>query len=273
MDNILQLYPIAQRQRALKGLYLELNLCEQAAVGDVLIYSNYIASVDGRISLRDDDSAEFVVPEAIANKRDWRLYQELAAQSDVMLTSARYFRQLADGKAQDLLPVGSAPEYDDLSEWRQQHGLKDQPDVIVISNSLDIPAAALEKVQDRRVIICTSERAGDAQIGRMESMGLTVLGAGRERVEGKQLRRLLIDQSFRSAYMIAGPEVHRTLVADGVLDYLFLTTQLSLLGHDTFHTILSGQLDQPVDLHLQRLYLDETVSSRQLFAQFALHPD
>lgn len=272
MTDILQLYPVTQQQRALNGLYLELNLCEQAAAGDVLIYSNYIASVDGRISVRDDDSAEFVVPKAIANKRDWRLYQELAAQSDVMLTSARYFRQLAQGKAQDLLPVGSAPEYMDLKEWRQLHGLKDQPDVVVVSNSLDIPAAALEEVQDRRVIICTGEQADDAQLGRMESMGLTVLIAGRERVEGKKLRQLLIDQGFRSAYMIAGPEVHRTLIADGVLDYLFLTTQLSLLGHDAFHTILSGQLDQPADLHLQRLYLDQIESSRQLFAQFALHP-
>jgi len=67
MTNILQLYPVTQQQRALKGLYLELNLCEQAAAGDVLIYSNYIASVDGRISVRDNDSAEFVVPKALAN--------------------------------------------------------------------------------------------------------------------------------------------------------------------------------------------------------------
>jgi len=272
MDDILQLYPVTQQQRALNGLYLELELCGQAAPGDVLIYSNYIASVDGRISIRDDDSDEFLVPESIANKRDWRLYQELAAQSDVMLTSARYFRQLAHGKAQDLLPVGRVPEYADLCEWRQQHGLKEQPDVVVISNSLDIPAAALEEVQDRRVIICTSERVDDDQLGRLESMGLTVLIAGRQRVEGKQLKQLLIDQGFRSAYMIAGPEVHRTLIADGVLDYLFLTTQLSLLGNDAFHTILSGQLDQPIDLRLQRLYLDQVVSSRQLFAQFALHP-
>jgi len=99
MTDVLQLYPASHRQRTLNGLYLGLNLHRQAEIGDVLIYANYIASVDGRIAVRDEGSGEFVVPPAIANKRDWRLYQELAAQADVMLTSARYFRQLATGVA------------------------------------------------------------------------------------------------------------------------------------------------------------------------------
>jgi len=270
MTDILQLYPLSHQQRPLNGLYLDLMLGQQAAAGDVLIYSNYIASVDGRISLRDADSHEFVVPQAIANKRDWRLYQELAAQADVLLTSARYFRQLARGRAQDVLPLGSSPDYADLIRWRQQQGMPAQPDVMVLSNSLDIPARALEQVQDRRVIICTGEDSDDEQVARLEALGCVVSIAGTERVEGRALKQLLIAYDYRTAYMIAGPAAHRTLIADGVLDYLFLTTQLSLLGHDVFHTILSGQLDRPVTLDLQRLYLDRHDSFPQLFAQYAL---
>lgn len=104
--SVLRLYPAPPEPTQLEGLYLKLNLHLQVEVGEILIYSNYIASMDGRISLRDTSTGRFIVPEAIANKRDWRLYQELAAQSDVMITSARYFRQLAKGEAQDLLPVG-----------------------------------------------------------------------------------------------------------------------------------------------------------------------
>jgi len=271
MDDILQLYPASQQRRTLKGLYLNLNLHHQAAVGEVLIYANYIASVDGRISVREHDSGEFIVPESIANKRDWRLYQELAAQADVMLTSARYFRQLARGSAQDLLPLGKAQAYADLSGWRLKQGMRPQPDVAVLSRSLDIPAVALEKVQDRRVMIYTSERADEKQVARLESLGCTVGIVGVERVEGKLLKQRLIGCAYRSAYMIAGPQVHRTLIGDGVLDSLFLTTHLSLLGHDAFHTILSGPMEQPVSLQLQRLYLDQAVSSSQLFAQYALH--
>ncbi len=276
MHDIMQLYPPRQQQHVLRGLYLNLNLHRLAAPGDLLIYANYIASVDGRIAVRKSGDGDFVVPKTIANKRDWRLYQELAAQADVMLTSARYFRQLAQGgaqgSAQDLLPVGSEPEYADLAAWRLQQGMPAQPDVVILSNSLEIPAAALDKVQDRRITICTSERADHRQIDRLTSLGATVCMVGSDRVEGQLLRQQLIALNYRSAYMIAGPDVHRTLVADGALDQLFLTTRLNLLGHDDFRTIMSGQLEQPAHLHLQQLYLDQNSASPQLFAQYTLHP-
>jgi len=274
--SILELYPKAQQCCALQGCYLALELHRQAAVGEVLIYANYIASVDGRISVRNEASGEYVVPGAIANPRDWRLYQELAAQSDVMLTSARYFRQLAKGSAQDLLPVGMQEEYADLSAWRQRQGMAAQPDVVVISRSLDIPAAALEKVQDRRVMICTSEMVDERQVSRLESLGTEVVIAGKQRVEGIGLRQSLAARGYRSAYMIAGPEVHRTLLADKVLNRLFLTTHFQLLGGNAFHTILSGALDDPAPMQLRSLYLDQsdqTDQSKQLgqlFAQYVL---
>ena len=89
---ILRLYPKPHVMVPLEGVYLQLNLHKQGTAKKPLIYSNYIASLDGRISVRDAETGEFRVPETIANKRDWRLYQELAAQCDVIITSARYFR-------------------------------------------------------------------------------------------------------------------------------------------------------------------------------------
>jgi len=271
MTDILQLYPASQHEHSLKGLYLALKLHRQAPKSDILIYANYIASVDGRISLRDAKSGEFMVPASIANKRDWRLYQELAAQADVMLTSARYFRQLAKGKAQDLLPVGTSPEYADLAEWRKQQGLNRQPDVVVISNSLDIPASALAQLEDRRVIVCTSEEANQQKINQLQLLGISVLIAGKQHVEGKRLKTLLIQQGYRSAYMIAGPEIHRTLLNTQVLDRLFLTTRLNLLASDAFHTILNGDIQQPAELKLLSLYLDNATSQQQMFTQYALN--
>jgi len=270
--RLLELYPKAQQSCGLQGCYLALALHRQAAVGEVLIYANYIASVDGRISVRNDTSGEYVVPDAIANPRDWRLYQELAAQADVMLTSARYFRQLATGTAQDLLPVGMQAAYADLGVWRKEQGMASQPDVVVISRSLDIPEAALEKVQDRRVMVCTSEAAPERQISRLESLGVDVVIAGKQRVEGIALQQSLVARGYRSAYMIAGPEVHRTLLADKVLNRLFLTTHLQLLGGNAFHTILSGGLDAPVPMQLRSLYLDQpSRQAGQLFAQYDVY--
>ena len=261
--TVLRLYPPPHQQSNLSGLYLKLNLHRQAAVGDVLIYSNFITSLDGRISVREPASGEYVVPASIANKRDWRLYQELAAQSDVMLTSARYFRQLAKGTAQDLLPVGEASEYADLLAWRMEQGLKRQPDVMVLSNSLDIPLKAIEKVQDRCVMVLTSRQADRKKLGLLQSYGVKVFVAGRKAVEGPLLRQLLIGQGYRSAYMVAGPRAHRTLIAEQVLDRIFLSTHFSLLGGDAFHTILAGDIENAVQLELRSLYLDQLAASPQ----------
>ena len=56
--------------------------------------------LDGRIALPAAGRSSHQVPPAIANARDWRLFQELAAQADLLITSARYFRQSEDQEAQ-----------------------------------------------------------------------------------------------------------------------------------------------------------------------------
>lgn len=268
--SLLRLYPAPQEACPHEGLYLNLNLHRQAAEGEVLIYANYIASLDGRISVAGADG-EQQVPEAIANGRDWRLYQELAAQSDVLLTSARYFRQLARDRAQDLLPVGREPAYADLADWRSRQGMAPQPAVAILSRSLDIPSEALDAVRDRGVYLFTTEMADAAAVARLEAMGVEVIVAGREDVEGALLRRELVRLGFRSAYMIAGPQVHGTLLAAGVLDRLFLTQHYSLLGGTAFHTIVEGSLSAPQRMRLLSLYLDGEREHPQGFFQFAVN--
>jgi len=269
--SVLRFYPLPAEQIPLEGLYLSLNLHRQAADDEVLIYSNYITSVDGRISLRDVDSGQFIAPKEISNKRDWRLYQELAAQAGVMITSARYFRQLAQGQAQDLLPVGQTQEYADLLDWRHAQGLDSQPAIAIVSNSLDIPVAALDMVHGRDIYVFTTEQADPTREIALKRHGAHVIHAGgSEGVNGGVLRRRLASLGFSSAYMIAGPQVHGTLIRAGALDRLFLTTHHTLLGGDAFHTILQGELAAPARLELKSLYLDTKPDYQQMFAQYAL---
>lgn len=268
---MVRLHPAPREETPLAGLYLGLNLHRQAADGEVFIYSNYIASVDGRISLRDGGRGQCIVPEAITNKRDWRLYQELAAQSGVMITSARYFRQLARGEAQDLLPVGKSRDYADLPGWRRSEGLDAQPAVAIVSNSLDIPTKALDRVHDRDIYVFTTEQADPVREMALRRHGAHVIHAGSsEGVNGGTLRRKLAGLGFSSACMIAGPQVHGMLIRAGALDRLFLTTHHALLGGDAFHTILQGALPAPSRLELQSLYLDAELDSPQMFAQYSL---
>ncbi|HID35798.1 MAG TPA: pyrimidine reductase [Ghiorsea sp.] len=259
-----QVYPKCDVSRPLEGAYLALNLHQQAAEGDVLVYANYIASLDGRIALFDEVLGEYTVPKSIANGRDWRLYQELAGQADVMLTSARYFRQLAEDKAQDLLPVGSGEKYVDIKAWREKQGLKAQPDVMVLSHSLDIPLKALAKVQDRQVIVLTSSQ-DEAKVDALKQAGVQVLQTND--VTGQFVRQALIDLNYRSAYLIAGPQVHSTLMADSCVDELFLTTHFTLLGGTKVSGLVDANLPQAQSMRLLSAYLD--ADQQQIFQRFA----
>ncbi|MDX8381728.1 MAG: dihydrofolate reductase family protein [Ghiorsea sp.] len=260
---IQQLFPINRGVQPLEGSYLDLNLHQHALDDDVFIYANYISSLDGRIALYDATVGEYTVPESIANKRDWRLYQELAGQADVMITSARYFRQLADNKAQDLLPVGSDDTYADIKAWREEQGLKSQPDVVVLSHSLDIPIAALAKVKDRQVIVLTSSQDAD-KIVALEQQQVSVIQ--NNIIDGAFIRTALIKQNYKSAYMIAGPKVFHTLVQDEVVNELFLTSNFSLLGGGKMSTVLDEDLPQASTLKLLTAYLDE--GGTQMFQRF-----
>lgn len=270
--TVLRLYPPPQQELPLKGLYLDLHLHRRAAAGQVFVYANFIASLDGRISLPDADG-EQSVPAALTNGRDWRLYQELAAQADIMLTSARYFRQLAKGRAQDLLPVGHGAEFADLVAWRRAEGLKAQPDVAILSRSLDVPLAALDAFRDRRILVMTGRDAPKERVAQLAASGIRVLCGEGEQLGGAGLRSLLVAEGYRSAYMIAGPDVHRSLHAGG-LDMLFLTQRHCLLGGDDVRSIMQGRLDKPVEMQLDSLYLDAAAlpdqAGSQTFACYAI---
>ncbi len=286
-----QIYPQCDVSRPLEGTYLDLNLHQQAKAGDIYIYANYISSLDGRIALYDEDLGEYTVPKSIANGRDWRLYQELAGQADIMLTSARYFRQLEKGKAQDLLPVGSGEKYADIKHWREEQGLKAQPDVMILSNSLDIPLAALEKVQDRKVMVCTGS-TDQAKIQRLAQAGVRVIRAMPSMdetlqdpstsprgyslasqftlslgVTGAFVRQSLIDLNYRSAYLIAGPQVHATFIQDACVDALFLTTHFTLLGGTKVSGLVDADLPKAQSLKLITSYLD--TENNQMFQRFS----
>ena len=61
--------------------------------------------LDGRISLPSARTGKFSVPAAIRNARDWRLFQELAACADALVTSGRYVRDLPHGVSARSFPV------------------------------------------------------------------------------------------------------------------------------------------------------------------------
>ena len=252
---VTRLFPAPQTQAPLEGLYLGHQLHLK---GKPFVYSNFITSLDGRIAIAAEDHTTHTVPGAITNPRDWRLYQELAGQADLLITSGRYFRQSVIGEAQAPLPVGEEAAYADIRAWRAAAGFSPQPDIAIMSGSLDIPAAALESYSGRRIFVITGDDADRNKARSLQGKGVDVIhaGAGRQ-VEGKQMIAALALLGYQSIYAIAGSSVFHTLLRASVLDRLYLTITCQLLGGVTFDTLTQGALLEPArSMQLVSLYHD-----------------
>jgi ribose 5-phosphate isomerase A len=254
----------------LRGAYLALPLRQWAEqLGGTMMVSNFVSSLDGRIAVRADDNSD-TIPDSIANPRDWRLLQELAAQSDVLITSARYYRQWAMNQQQGSVAIGLDDDFADIRAWRAQQGMKPQPDVMIISQSLDIPLEPLLQLlaQQRRVTVLCGCQSSTAQQGVLLQHGISVVCCASLQVTGKDVRDYVRQQCYSIACMLAGPKVHSTLLDDGVLDYLFLTLRHSLIGQDAFNSITAGSQGWPVSMQLQHLFHD--ANTQQLFACYRI---
>ncbi len=256
MSQLTRLYPLPTRQESLEGLYLSHDLRHLAEVGDeAYVYANLIASLDGRIAI-PRPSGGIGVPKAIANDRDWRLFQELAAQADVIISSGRYLREWAAGQAQEILQVDD-PRFADLREWRQARGLAPHPDIAIVSGSLRFPIPEVLKAGGRKVVVFTSGEPDLERVHEIRAQAGQVIVAGKARVEGDKMIQALGQLGYRSVYSSAGPQILHTLLSGGVLQRLYLTQAPKLLGGDPYASVLEGALlDPPRQAQLHSLYLD-----------------
>ena len=257
-DSIIRLFPLPSQELPLKGLYLSHNLRENKRdSGESFVYSNYVTSLDGRIAVPHPTKAGMVVPDQITNPRDWRLFQELAVQADILITSGRYLRDYAEGRAQEILRVYDDPQFADLKDWRTERGLSPQPDMAVISGSLDFPVPPALIQGDRNIVVITTSRADPERIKALESQAGKVIIAGEGSVNGYRLVESLLEMGYRTIYNTTGPKVLHLLLAAGVLDRLYLSFVNRLLGGSPFSSIVEGELlDPPADFILNTIYLD-----------------
>lgn len=258
MNTVTQLYPLPSQELPLQGLYLGHDVRRLAVeLARPLVYANFVASLDGRIAVPGPTGSGLVVPKQVANSRDWRLFQELAVQADVVISSGRYLRDYASGHAQEILRVYDDPQFADLADWRVQHGLSPQPDIAVISASLDFPVPEALLAGGRRVVIFTTEQADPRRVQELETQAGRVIAAGETSVTGDWLVQAMAGLGYRAVYSASGPKVLHLLLADGVLDRLYLTLANRLLGGDPFSTIVEGPLlDPAAGMRLHTAYYD-----------------
>ena len=255
---VTRLFPAPAEQYSLEGLYLQQQLHTRGLPNRPFVYSNFITTLDGRIAVGVSGRTTHTIPAVTGNARDWRLYQELAGQADLLITSGRFYRQSIIGEAQDILPLGSQPAFADIRNWRIDQGLRAQPDIAIISGSLDIPLTALEPYRERRILVITGAEADQIKLGKLQDHGIDVIHAGTgTQVDGSIMIHELAALGYKSIYAIAGPAVFHTLLQARVIDRLYLTITQQLLGGDAFDTLTRGPLLTPVqNMQLVNLYHD-----------------
>ena len=256
-EPVQQLYPLPALERPLAGTYLAHNLrqyCPEAS--DVFVYSTFVASVDGRIAIPHPNLPGLTVPTAIANARDWRLYQELAAQADVIISSSRYLKDWQAGRAGEILETAD-PRFADLRRWRAEKGLAPQPDYAIISGSLKFPIPEPLTAGGRKLLVFTHAGADRDRIAAIEAQGGRVLFAGDESVEAASLVNHLREGGYQTIFSSAGPQILHLLLVGGVLNRLYVTYAGRLLAGQPYAAIVEGPQFQPaVDLKIQCITLD-----------------
>ena len=272
MKKLQRLYPAPFETVSLRGLYLEHRIHELGSFENPFVYANFLTTLDGRIALEDSCTGESYLPKSMTTSDDFRLFLELQAQADCLITHGGYMRALAAERLGNILQVGISEQTEDLVEWRRQQGLKPQPAIVVASASLDfkLPQSIADHGQECH--IATGENADPARINYWENKGYKVFRAGsQQRVEGASLVKQLSQSGYRRLYLIAGPEMLGAMLQDGQLSRLYQTITHQLMGGQVFWSLLSGsELGTQGHLHMKSLYYDQFSENGigQWFSQF-----
>ena len=270
-DMITQLYPLPTDERSLKGTYLSHQLRQHSQTsGRAFVYGNFVVSLDGRIAIPHPTKEGMTVPKNTANDRDWRLFQELASQADLIISSGRYLRDWAEGRAQEILQVDN-PEFADLKAWRLAQGLSPQPDIAIISGSLNFPIPDVLTASNRKVVVFTTAGPDPERVREIEEKAGQVIVVGEESVQGDQMVEQMTKLGYTTVYSAAGPKVMHLLLDGGVLDRLYLTHANRLLAGQPFSSIVEGDLfETAADMKLNTVYFDPhgVESLGQLFVSY-----
>lgn len=208
---------------------------------------NMVTTTDGRASVLGRTAPISSVP-------DRQLFHALRTRADAVMVGAgtaraeRYGRLVRDPARR---------------EQRVAAGLAPDPLAIVVSGSLRLPAdVPLLQDPDSRVVLITASdgviEGCAASVEYLRSSPVDLPGA---------LAALRAEHGVRSILCEGGPHLNASLLADGLIDELFLTTVPKLAGRAGALTIM-GEAPQREPLDLRLVWLLE--AEGELFARYAL---
>jgi riboflavin biosynthesis pyrimidine reductase len=226
--TVTQLFP-KRKQVLLESMYLNQDLPGiSKQIGRPIVVTAYVTDRKGIVA-KTDENHKLQVPPQLKSTSDWRLFNELMAQSDAVISGSSYLKRfkISGKRAEDILfQFEAGQEYENLGQWRVAAGFKQrQPDLIFLTHSLDfeIPAGILGG--DRKVFVFTTHTMAESrEAGILTDSGAVVIGAGETGVDGKSLMDYLwMNSEYHVVMMATGPSVLALLLQAFCLDFLYVT--------------------------------------------------
>ncbi|PZR67303.1 MAG: pyrimidine reductase family protein [Solirubrobacterales bacterium] len=210
-STLRRLGPIGQPLEV-PAAYEGLELGSRAPRSRPYVVANMVAALDGRATVRGRSSG-------LSSAEDQVLFGTLRSQVDAVMVGTATLRIERYG------PLVRAPE---ARARRRQAGLSERPPCVILSRTLELPLE-IPLFQDAGsdvVVITPSTRELAPCPARVEVIRLAVSDFG----PAAALRRLREQRQLRSVLCEGGPRLLGTLIADDVLDELFLTLSPLLVG-------------------------------------------
>ena len=271
--KVVRLYPGAGESVPLQGLYLRQDRLAKGNASRPVIYANFLTSIDGRIALREQDETHYELPGELKSDEDFRLFLELYAHADCIITHGGYMRSLAAGRLGNVLQLPTSESTQYLHDWREQQGLAPNPDVVIVSGSLDFPWHESLDESQQNVHITTGGQADEIIKQRWNSAGHEVHQLGSHKhVDVERLMEFLIQKNYQSVYLVAGPELLQDLIEHDYVQRLFVTMSHQLLGGQDFKSLLTGNsLKDSGRLKLENMYMgiENSNSLGQWYIEFS----
>lgn len=192
------------------------------------IVANFVSTLDGVVSFAEPGAAGGG-PISGSFGPDRRLMGLLRAMSDAVLVGAGTVRAARRGgwTARDVDPSLAA----DYTRARRRLGLAPQPTTVVVTGTGDIDTGHRGLAQpDVPVVILTTTRGLAAFPAGAANERLHLVVAGEREVETAAVVADLHARGARLAVCEGGPHLLGRLLADGVIDELFLTIAPQIAG-------------------------------------------
>jgi riboflavin-specific deaminase-like protein len=230
-----------------------LRLAELAPPERPYLVLDMVASADGKATVEGRTRA-------LGNEADRVVFHHLRTQADALLVGAGTLR---------IERYGRLIKWPELRAKREREGLSPDPTAIVASARLDLaPDLPLLADPDARVVLLTSSElelqgvAAHVQYLRAPTEALEPHtdpgGAPRFRLR-PMLERLRSEHGVRSVLCEGGPTLNADLLAEGLVDELFLCVAPLLAGGGEAPTIVAGgPLPEPAAMELVWAYESES---------------